>query len=94
MHEVLARSYLLHDLAPVVLLVAAELNCVETANLDVAVQGFGVLRDFWLFGTICLQVKLRGVGDLSEDQGLCEVDSLELFLSLTSDRVKVEVVLP
>lgn len=94
MHEVLARSYLLHDLAPVVLLVAAELNRIQTAYLDVAGQGFGVLRDFWFFGTICLQVELRGVGDLGEDQRFCEVDSLELFLSLTSDRVKIEVVLP
>lgn len=94
MHEVLARSDLLHDLAAVVLLVAAELDRVQTAYLDVAGQGFGVLRDFWLFGTISLQVELRGIGDLGKDQSFGEVDSLELFFSLTSDRVKVEVVLP
>ena len=67
MNEVLACSNLLYDLAAVVLLVAAELNGVESAHFDVASQRLGVLRDFWLFGSISLQVKLRGVGDLSED---------------------------
>lgn len=94
MHEILACSYLLHNLAAVVLLIAAELNCVETAHLDISSQWFGVLRDFWLFGTISLQVKLRSISDFGEDKSFGKVDSLELFFNLTTNRVKIEVVLP
>jgi hypothetical protein len=55
---------LLDDLSTVVLIIAAELDSVETTDFDVAGERLGVLRNIWLLRSIKLQVELFSIGDL------------------------------
>lgn len=67
MDIVFAPCLLLYDLSAVILVVVAELYSVERSNFDVACEWLWILRNFWLFGSIDLQIELLCAVDFQKD---------------------------